>query len=194
MLKKNANSGPLLIIGNSMRKYPELNLNPSTSHDTAPELVVKHRRTFATGKSVLLTMIEKDMKDTGQCRLYLAKNTWAAQRTAFGLPKFSPMIPIFNREYTYIYFSSNYCKTLYVYGLISRINWVRQVGLLDYWQRRNWPKPNRCTQPLTNEIKSEAKLTLNHILSAFLLLGCGIAASLLIFIMELIVATVHRHQ
>lgn len=95
---KNANSGTLLIIGNSMRKYPELNLNPATSHEIAPELVVKHLRTFATGMSVLLAIMEKDMKDTGQCRLYLAKKPWGAQRSAFGLPKFSPIIAIFNRE------------------------------------------------------------------------------------------------
>ena len=103
---KTAKSGTLLIIGNSMRKYPELNLNPATSHQIAPELVVKHRRTFATGKSVLLAMMEEDMKDTGQCRLYLAKKPWGAQRLAFGLPKFSHITPIFNREYIYINFKN----------------------------------------------------------------------------------------
>jgi len=43
-------------------------------------------------------MIEQDLRDTGQCRLYLANKPWGENLAAFGLPKSSPMILIFNHE------------------------------------------------------------------------------------------------
>jgi len=66
---------------------------------------------------------------------------------------------------------------------------MRQVGLLDYWERRFWPRPNRCSEPLIN-IKPAAhtKLTLNYLLSAFLLLGFGLAVSFIVFLFEVVVS------
>ena len=50
-------------------------------------------------KSSLLTIIEQDLKDTGTCRLSLAKKPWGMSQTAFALRKFSPVTQIFNYEY-----------------------------------------------------------------------------------------------
>jgi len=88
----------LLKIAESLRKYPELSLKTKTAYGEAPELVVKQRKVFGAIKSVLLAMMERDFKNTGQCRLYLAKKPWGVHLSAFGLPKFSPIILIFNHE------------------------------------------------------------------------------------------------
>jgi len=92
-----------LKIGDTLRKYSELRLNSDTAHKKAPEFIAKQHRTFASGKAVLLAMMEHDLKDTGQCRLYLANKPWGVTKAAFGLPKFSPIILIFNHEYHIIY-------------------------------------------------------------------------------------------
>ena len=95
---KGANSGVLSKIGDSLRKYPELSLKTKTAYDEAPELVVKQQKVFGAIKAVLLAIMERDLKKTGQCRLYLANKPWGEHLSAFGLPKFSPIILIFNRE------------------------------------------------------------------------------------------------
>jgi len=95
---KGADSGVLFQIAESLRKYPELRLNPKTAYKEAPDLVVKQNKVFAAIKAVLLAMMEKDLKDTGQCRLYLANKPWGLHLSAIALPKFSPVILIFNHE------------------------------------------------------------------------------------------------
>jgi len=42
--------------------------------------------------------MDKDLKETGQCRLYLAKEPWDTVRAAFGLQKNGQLTPIFNRQ------------------------------------------------------------------------------------------------
>ena len=42
--------------------------------------------------------MEKDMKDTGKCRMYLAKEPWDIVRAAFGLQKESQLTPTINRQ------------------------------------------------------------------------------------------------
>ena len=64
---------------------------------------------------------------------------------------------------------------------------MRDVGLLDYWQRRSWPSPNRCTAPLMTKIKPQTRLNLGYVSSAFLLLGCGLVISLCVFLIEVFV-------
>jgi len=88
----------LLKIADSLRKYPELSLNPKTAYKEATGLVVKQNKVFAAIKAVLLDMMEKDLKNTGQCRVYLANKPWGVHLSALALPKFSPIILIFNRE------------------------------------------------------------------------------------------------
>ena len=83
-----------------MRKYPELSLKSDTAYDEAAELISKQHKVFAAIKAALLGVMEKDFKDTGQCRLYLASKPWGVVRQALALPKFSPIILIFNHEYT----------------------------------------------------------------------------------------------
>ena len=96
---KGADSGVLLKIGDSLRKFPELSLKSETAYEEAPELIVKQHKVFAAIKAALLGMMERDLKDTGQCRLYLASKPWGVVSKAFALPKFSPIILIFNQEY-----------------------------------------------------------------------------------------------
>ena len=98
-------------MANSIRQHPELSL-PST--DNVTDLVVHLKRSFTQEQSTLLTMIEEDLKSTGHCRLYLtSKDGWMAARNSFALQKFSPIIPLFNREYVkrlHTYF----CVILYI--------------------------------------------------------------------------------
>jgi len=54
---------------------------------------------LGAGKAALLAVMEQDLKDTGQCRLYLARKPWGENKPAFGLPKFSPIVVIFSYEY-----------------------------------------------------------------------------------------------
>lgn len=96
---KNANSGVLLKIGDSLRKYPiELRLPSLTKIEKAAELVIEYQRTFTAQKSTLLAFMEEDLKATGQCRVYLAKKPWDTSQQALALPKFSPVVSTFNRE------------------------------------------------------------------------------------------------
>ena len=95
-----ADSGALLKIGNSLRKYPELSLKSGSAYtQKTAELIAKHHKVLGAGKAALLAMMEQDLKDTGQCRLYLAKKPWGENKPAFGLPKFTPIVLIFSYEY-----------------------------------------------------------------------------------------------
>ena len=61
------------------------------------------------------------------------------------------------------------------------------MGLVNYWMDHFSAPPNRCSVPLSSKpSKKEEKLTLNYLLSAFLLYGVGICASILAFILECI--------
>ena len=82
-----------------MRKYPELSRKSNIAYglETA-ELIAKQRKVLGAGKAALLTLIEQDLKTTGQCRLNLAKKPWGVYRPSFGLPKSSPLIEVFNHE------------------------------------------------------------------------------------------------
>ena len=78
-----------------MRQYPELR----TTSEQAVELVVKYERAFTTVRSNLLATMEEDLKNTGQCRLYLAEKSWDTSRVGFGLPKSNAiMTQIVNKE------------------------------------------------------------------------------------------------
>jgi len=91
----------LLKIGDSLRKNPELSLNSKTAYEEGANIVATEHKVFTGGKASLLGVIEQDLKTSGQCRLYLANKPWGANKVALGLPKFSPIISIFNHEYTY---------------------------------------------------------------------------------------------
>lgn len=68
-----------------------------------------------------------------------------------------------------------------------RINWLRDVGLLDYWERRHWPKKNRCSEPLAaGKPNGNRRLTFDNLSSTFVLLGCGLVASFVLFLVELV--------
>lgn len=95
IILKKAKTGVLSKIGDSLRKYPELRLN---FREHAIEYVIKYQRSFTSNKAGLLAMIEQDMKETNQCRLYLTKKSWETIKLALGLPKFSPIVQMYNYQ------------------------------------------------------------------------------------------------
>lgn len=84
-------------IGDSLRKYPELRLTPEDV-DHVADLIVDNKRSYTFEKSVLLSIMEEDLKKTGQCRLYIAKNPWDRAREALALPRSSPQTQIVSTE------------------------------------------------------------------------------------------------
>ena len=65
---------------------------------------------------------------------------------------------------------------------------MRQVGLLEHYRRQSWPKPNRCTEPLTsNKPGGNIQLKLENLFSVFVLFGAGVLISLIAFIIELVI-------
>lgn len=91
-------------IGDSLRKHPELRLTPADVKHRVADLIVDYERSYTMLKSDLLTIMERDLKATGQCRLYIAKKPWDTTRMALGLPKSSPLTRIFNKEYMLLKF------------------------------------------------------------------------------------------
>ncbi len=66
-----------------------------------------------------------------------------------------------------------------------RINWLRDVGLLNYWERRNWPMENKCSEPLAQGAPAdETKLTMDNLSSSFILLIFGMSLSFLVYLIE----------
>lgn len=61
---------------------------------------------------------------------------------------------------------------------------MRDVGLLDYWTRRYYPGRNKCSEPLSTEISNQTRLSLSYLSSAFILLGCGLLISAIVFLIE----------
>ena len=94
---QSSKEGALSKIGESLIKYPELRLIRPT-RELIVESIVEKQRSFTTVKSYLLSTMEKDMKETGQCRMYLAKEPWDTVRAAFGLQKDSQFTPTFNHQ------------------------------------------------------------------------------------------------
>jgi len=43
-------------------------------------------------------MIEKDLRMTGKCRVYIAKEPWDNAKLAFAFPKNSKLAPIFSKQ------------------------------------------------------------------------------------------------
>ena len=69
----------------------------------------------------------------------------------------------------------------------TRIEWLRQMGLLNYWRTSFLPKPNRCSVPVSSlRSTPNQRLTLNYLSSAFLLYFVGVAISIWTFVFELI--------
>jgi len=77
-------------------KYPK-ELSLPNGHDVA-DLVTRYKRTYTQEESTLLALIEKDLKDSGTCRLSLAKKSWDISQTSFALRKSNQATHIFNLE------------------------------------------------------------------------------------------------
>jgi len=95
---KESKEGFLFKTAESLKKYPELRINTTTSFDTIVQSVIRHKKSFTTVKTALLDIIQKDWKKTGQCRLFLAKEPWDTARVSFAFQKSSPLTPIFNQQ------------------------------------------------------------------------------------------------
>lgn len=65
-----------------------------------------------------------------------------------------------------------------------KINWLRDVGLLNYWERRYWPLTNKCSEPLPVSLGDQTPLNLDTLSSHFILLCCGLVGSSIVFIIE----------
>jgi len=86
-----------------LRKYDQLRIVPTNASQASKykrdvDNVANNRMTFTNTRSNLLDMMEKDMKLTGECRAYLAKEPWDIARFAFAFPKHSKLTPIFNKQ------------------------------------------------------------------------------------------------
>ena len=59
------------------------------------------------------------------------------------------------------------------------------MGMVDHWMKTFLPQSYRCSAPLyTNHPGKNEKLSLNSLLSAFLLFGVGIVISIVAFFSE----------
>jgi len=85
-------------IGDSLREHPELRLTQADVEQHVADLIINHQRSYTMVKSELLIRMERDWKQTGQCRLYLAKKPWDMSRVALAFPKSSPLTHIFSTE------------------------------------------------------------------------------------------------
>ena len=59
------------------------------------------------------------------------------------------------------------------------------MGMVEYWMKSFLPKPYRCSAPLySDRPRKNEKLSVNSLLSAFLLFGVGIVISTVVFFSE----------
>ena len=65
---------------------------------------------------------------------------------------------------------------------------MRDTGCLDYWEKQYNSRINKCTAPVNPADRRRHRLFLLDMSGAFLLLGIGLTASLIAFIVENIVA------
>lgn len=132
-------------------------------------------------------IIHEDFIKTKKCRLAMAKESLAEDRIALAFPKMSPFTQVYNKELVCIAVKSRQLR-LSDWNLFPRINWLRQVGLLDRWEMAYSPRPNRCSAELSSSrVKSfERSLTISYFSSPITLLIVGYSSSILAFILELL--------
>ena len=68
--------------------------------------------------------------------------------------------------------------------LLLRITIMRDTGCLNYWEKQYNSRINKCTAPVSTASKRRHRLNLADMSGAFLLLGIGVTASLIAFIVE----------
>lgn len=128
-----------------------------------------------------------DYKATNQCRLSIAKEPLFPDQIAFAMPKMSPLTEIFNHEYEI--YDANVLCVFVMQIFFPRLVWLRQMGLLNHWTNSFLPRPYRCLAPTASlRPTPNQKLTVNYLLSAFLLYGVGVLISIFIFAIEMIAA------
>ena len=96
--KDTPKSTALSKIGDSLRKHPELRLSQKNVEEDVADFIVKYQRSFTRVKSNLLDIMERDLKKTGECRLYIAKEPWDKSWMGLGLQKSSPLTQTFSTE------------------------------------------------------------------------------------------------
>ena len=91
-------------IGDLLRKYDsKLRIVPTNDSQAFKnkrdvDKIFNLHMSLTNTRSNLLDIMEKDMKLTGECRAYLAKEPWDIARFAFAFPKNSKLTPIFNKQ------------------------------------------------------------------------------------------------
>lgn len=79
--------------------------------------------------------------------------------------------------------------------LICRLMLLRESGLLAYWTKYSWPKENRCSIPIASQQSGVTeKLSVNYLIGVFTVLGCGLMASFIAFVFELLVYHFQRSR
>lgn len=145
-------------------------------------------------RSVALTEIWNILKTTGTCPLYISAANLETSRSSLGLPKNSPLTPLFNGQYV-ISFVINLIPISWAIEY-QRIIWLRDTGILDYLERKYRPPTNRCTAPLSlmGRSSSVVRLALGYLLGVFLLYIIGTSASIVVFVVELIVGRLQSNH
>ena len=73
----------------------------------------------------------------------------------------------------------------YILSYFLRLLLLYSLGMVDHWMKSFLPQPYRCSAPLYSDRPGKNdKLSLNSLLSAFLLFGVGIVISIVAFFSE----------
>ena len=130
----------------------------------------------------MYSLILQDYKKNGRCDFTVAKEPDDnLMMLVFPTTKNSPYTEQFSRGYYYLFkshdsFSARKCIHL------SRIMTLESVGLIAWWNKRNYPPPDRCLKWIPPEKVS--RLTLRGLSGSFLILGIGYALAFVVFILE----------
>ncbi len=75
MLKNAAKENSMVLsqIGDSLREHPELRLTQADVEERIADLIIDDQRSYTMVQSDLLIILERDLKHTGLCRLYITK-------------------------------------------------------------------------------------------------------------------------
>ncbi|XP_076314970.1 putative glutamate receptor [Tachypleus tridentatus] len=130
-----------------------------TSSEEGLDLVLTGQYAFIKEKSYLDVIMSQDYQKTNFCRVHIAKEEFFKVGFGIALQKNSPYLEIFNLE---------------VMKMI-------QTGLLEKWRQRYWPKRQDCKDNV-----KEQRIGLGDLQGIFLFFAIGVALSIIIFLIELL--------
>lgn len=75
------------------------------------------------------------------------------------------------------------------------MNIMREIGYTDYWYNMDFKKLNKCTAPPSSKKKRAVpKIKMADLIGVFVLLGCGILASVVVYVTERIVFALSKKR